>query len=139
MNQNPAYTPYHPRWDRKRVSTYWWLERRSYFLFILRELSSLAVAWFVVWLLLLVRAVSAGPPAYGQFLEWMGHPVVLALDVVAFAFLCLHAVTWFNLAPQAMVVHVAGTRVPGWIIAASNYAALAGVAIVVLVLLLMRW
>jgi fumarate reductase subunit C len=138
MNQHPAYTPYHPRWNRKRLSTYWWLERRSYFLFILRELSSLAVAWFVVWLLLLVRAVSGGADAYQQFLGWTRHPVVLTLDLVSFALVCLHAVTWFNLAPQAMVVHVAGRRVPGWIIAASNYAALAGVTIVVLALLLMR-
>ena len=42
MNQQAAYTPYHPRWHRQRISTYWWLERPSYFLFILRELSSLA-------------------------------------------------------------------------------------------------
>ena len=33
------YADYHPRWLRPQVSTYWWLERRSYFVFILRELS----------------------------------------------------------------------------------------------------
>ncbi len=38
-----GYTPFHPRWYRARVSTYWWLKRRSYFVFILRELSSLFV------------------------------------------------------------------------------------------------
>jgi fumarate reductase subunit C len=139
MSQQAAYTPYHPRWHRTRVSTYWWLGRRSYFLFILRELSSLAVAWFVGCVLLLVRAVSAGDAAYQQFLGWTRHPVVLALDIAAFAFVCLHAVTWFNLAPQAMVVRVGATRVPGWIIAASNYAALAAITSLVLALLLLRW
>jgi fumarate reductase subunit C len=139
MNQHAAYTPYHPRWHRTRVSTYWWLGRRSYFLFILRELSSLAVAWFVVCLLLLVRAVSGGDAAYQQFLEWTRHRVVLALAIAAFAFVCLHAVTWFNLAPQAMVVRIAGRRVPGWIIAASNYAALAVTTAVVVAMLLWRW
>ena len=138
MSQQPAYTPYHPRWHRTRVSTWWWLGRWSYFLFILRELTSLAVLWFVVWLILLVRASIGGRPAYQQFLEWAGSPVLLALNVVCFALVCLHAVTWFNLAPQAMVVRVAGRRVPGWCIAASNYAALAGVTAVVLGLLLMR-
>ena len=138
MNRNAAYTPYHPRWHRQHVSTYWWLGRRSYFLFILRELSSLAVAWFVGVLLLLVRAVSRGAPGYEQFLEWARHPVVLALNIACFAFLCLHAVTWFNLAPQAMVVRVGGWRVPGWIIAASNYAALAVTTAIVLALLLLR-
>ena len=136
MNQHAAYTPYHPRWHRTRVSTYWWLGRRSYFLFILRELSSLAVAWFVACFLLLVHAVSGGAAAYQQFLEWTRHPGVLALDIAAFAFVCLHAVTWFNLAPQAMVVRVGATRVPGWMIAASNYAALAATTALVLALLL---
>ena len=35
-------------------------ERGSYLAFILRELSSIFVAWFVVYLLLLVRAVEPG-------------------------------------------------------------------------------
>jgi succinate dehydrogenase subunit C len=139
MNQHVAYTPYHPRWHRQRISTYWWLGRPSYFLFILRELSSLAVAWFVVWLLLLVRAASGGAESYQQFLAWTRHPLVLALNVACFAFVCLHAVTWFNLAPQAIVVHVAGRRVPGWIIAASNYAALVFTTGAVVALLLLRW
>ena len=56
---------------------------------------------------------------------------MLALNIVGFAFVCLHAVTWFNLAPQAMVVRVAGRRVPGWMIAVSNYAALATTAVIV--------
>ena len=139
MNRNAAYTPYHPRWHRQRVSTYWWLGRKSYFLFILREVSSVAVGWFVAFLLLLVRAVSGGPAGYQDFLDWARHPVVLALNIGCFAFVCLHAVTWFNLAPQAMVVRVAGRRVPGWIIAASNYAALATTTAVVVALLLLRW
>ena len=138
MNRNAAYTPYHPRWHRQRVSTYWWLERRSYFLFILREVSSLAVGWFVALLLLLVRALS-GAGNYQAFLEWARHPVVLAINTGCFLFVGLHAVTWFNLAPQAMVVRVGGTRVPGWIIAASNYAALATTTAVVAALLLLRW
>ena len=139
MNHHPAYTPYHPRWQRTRVSTWWWLWRRSYFLFILRELSSLAVAWFVVSLLLLLRGVIGGPAAYQQYLDRAGHPLLLVVNVVSFAFVCLHALTWFNLAPQAMVVHVAGRRVPGWCIAASNYAALVVVTAMVVVLLVLRW
>ena len=42
------YTEYHPRWLRQHVSTYWWLGKWSYFAFILREISSLFVAWAVV-------------------------------------------------------------------------------------------
>src|SRR5262245_6574495 len=64
-----SYTPYHPRWIRPRMSTYWWMQRGSYLKFILRELSSIFVAWFVVYLLLLLRALSHGTMAYHQFLD----------------------------------------------------------------------
>jgi fumarate reductase subunit C len=122
MNER-SYTDFHPRWLRRRISTYWWLERRSYFVFILRELSSLFVAWCVVYLLLLVRAVSQGAASYQEFLGWTGRPLVLMLNLVSLFFIVFHAVTWFNLAPQAMVVRMGSRRVPGFLIAGSNYVA----------------
>jgi len=132
MNQLPTtYTEFHPRWYRPRISTYWWLGRWPYVLFILRELSSVFVAWAVVYVLLLVRATARGPAAYWEFLGWSASPGMLLLNLVTFAFLVLHAVTWFNLAPQAMVVHMGRRRVPGLWIAASNYALWAVASIVV--------
>ena len=50
-----SYTAYHPRWYRAPVSTFWWLRRRSYALFVARELSGVFVAWFVVFALLLCK------------------------------------------------------------------------------------
>lgn len=123
MSGGPAYSEYHPRWFRPRVSTYWWLSRRSYLAFILRELSSIFVVWFVVYLLLLVRAVSQGDASYRQFLDWSARAPVLLLNVVTLFFLVYHSITWFNLAPQAMVVHVGPRRVPALVIAGSNYLA----------------
>jgi fumarate reductase subunit C len=136
MSERPGYTEYHPRWYRPRMSTYWWLQRRSYLAFILRELSSLFVAWFVIYLLLLVWAVSRGEGSYREFLAWSANPVVLLLNLVSLGFVVLHAVTWFNLAPQAMAVRLRGKRVPGTWIAASNYAAWALVSALVAWLLL---
>ena len=123
MSEKPVYTEYHPRWYRPRMSTYWWLKRWSYLAFILRELSSVFVAWSVVFLLLLVAAVSGGEDSYRQFLAWAGRPAVLLLSAVSLLFVVFHAVTWFNLAPKAMVLRWRGRRVPGAWIAASNYAA----------------
>ena len=123
MHERHHYTEYHPRWIRPRQSTYWWLQRGSYLVFILRELSSVFVGWFVVYLLMLIRAVSQGAIAYQQFLDWSRHPTILALNLVSLCFVVFHAITWFNLAPNAMVVRVGSTRVPGLAIAASNYAA----------------
>lgn len=123
MREEPAYTEFHPRWLRHPTSTYWWLQRWSYFVFVLRELTSVFVAWSTVYLLLLVRAMTRGDAAYQAFLDWSRGPVVLLLNVVALGFVLFHAITWFNLAPQAMVVKMGRTTVPGFLIAASNYAA----------------
>lgn len=120
-----------PRLYRPRVSLLWWARRRSYLLFLLRELSSVFVAWFVAYLLLLVRAVGAGPDAYQRFLEWSANPGIILLNVVALAFVVLHTVTFFNLAPQAMAVRMGGRRVPGTWIVASQYVALALVSALV--------
>jgi fumarate reductase subunit C len=136
MNEQPVYTPYHPRWLRSRPSTYWWLKRRAYLAFITRELSSIFIAWFIVYLLLLIRAVSQGDTSYRQFLDWSRHPLVLLLNVVTLFFVVFHAVTWFNLAPKAMVVRMGGKRVPASLISASNYLAWAGATALVLWLLL---
>ena len=122
MSNRSSYTIYHPQWLRRRVSTFWWMQRWSYFVFILRELSSIFVAWFVVYLLFLVRAVSEGAASYQLFLDWSRSPLVLVLNLVSLFFIVFHAITWFNLAPAAMVAHVGGKRVPGFWIAASNYA-----------------
>jgi fumarate reductase subunit C len=114
------------------VSTYWWLERPTYFAFILREISSVFVAWAVVYLLMIVNAVRGGEIAVGALLTWSRQPFVLLLNVVSLLLVTFHAVTWFNLAPQAMVVHVGRKRVPGLWIAASNYALWAVVSAVIL-------
>jgi fumarate reductase subunit C len=125
------YTEYHPRWLRRHVSTYWWLRKRSYFTFILREISSVFVAWSVVYLLLLVHAVGQGATSYDAFLEWSRQRWVLTVNVCSLLLVGFHAVTWFNLAPQALVVHLGHRHVPGSLIAASNYAAWVAVSAIV--------
>jgi fumarate reductase subunit C len=117
------YTTYHPRWYRTRVSTYWWLWKWYYLKFVLRELSSIFVAYFVVITLLQIHSLSRGPEAYARFEERMGNPLMIALNAISFLFLLLHVITWFNLAPRAMAVRLGGKRVPEILIAGSNYAA----------------
>ena len=119
----PGYTPYHPRWYRPRVSTYWWLHQWSYLKFVLRELSSVFVAFFVVTTLLLLRAVSLGPQAYSDFLTWMKNPLVIALNAISLLFVVFHTMTWFHLAPRAMPVRLRGRNIPEVLIVATNYAA----------------
>jgi succinate dehydrogenase subunit C len=117
-----TYTEFHPRWYRKRVSTYWWIGQRHYTKFILRELSSVAVALFVIFTLLLIRALKAGPEAYARYMHRLASPLMIAFSFVAFCFVLLHTITWFNLTPRAMAVRVRGKRVPEFLVVAPNYA-----------------
>jgi fumarate reductase subunit C len=124
MSEPPVYreySEYHPRWHRTRVSTYWWLQRGAYLVFILRELSSVFIAWFVVFTLLQIHAVSQGAESYQQFLALCRHPLIFVLNAVSFVFVVIHSITWFNLAPKALVVRLRGQRVPPAWIVAGNY------------------
>ena len=132
MSEPARYTPYHPRWLRPRVSTYWWLGKWSYFRFIVRESTCMSVMWGVVYVLLLANAVSRGPGSYAQFIEWSATPWVLTLNVVSFLLVAYHAVTFFEAAPQAIVVHVGRRRVPAHLVMAGHYAAWALVSVFVI-------
>ena len=123
MHHGDLYTDYHPRWLRRHVSTYWWLEKPSYFAFILRESTCLFVGWFAVYLLLLIAAVVDGPDAYARFLAWSASPWMITLNIVSFALMVFHAITFFEAAPQALVVHLGHTRVPGRLVLIGHYLA----------------
>ena len=128
----PADTSTEPRLYRPRISTWWWTRKRTYFVFVMRELSSIFVAWFVVYLVFLIYAVDQGEVAYRNFLDWAASPWVIALNVVALLFVLLHAVTWFSLTPQAMDVRVAGRPVPAFHIIAGQYTGLVVVSLFIL-------
>ena len=116
-------TSYVPRYYRPRVSTYWWVTQWAYFSFILREISSIFVAWGVIVILLQIRALELGPADYAAFQQWLARPGVIAMNMVSFFFVLLHTVTWFNLAPKAMVIRLRGKRLPSVALAAQNYGA----------------
>jgi succinate dehydrogenase subunit C len=124
-------TEFRPRWYRSRVSTWWWMGRWSYLKFILREISSVFVAWFVLELLLALNALSSGMQEYAEFQDFLRNPVVVFTNFISLFFVVFHAVTWFNLAPKAMAVRIRGRRVPNLMIAGPNYIAWAVVSALV--------
>jgi fumarate reductase subunit C len=100
---------------------YWWLGEWHYLKFILREISSVFVAVFVIETLLLLNALRHGPEAYAQFLRTMQNPLVILLNVIAWFFVMFHTITWFNLAPSATPIRVGGKRLPDAMVAAPAY------------------
>ena len=116
---------------KRRMPVLWWVRKRTYFVFVMRELSSIFVAWFVLFLLLTARAVGQGEAQYQDFLDWAASPLVVTVNVIAAAFLVLHTITWFSLTPQAMDLRVAGRPVPGPAVIAAQYAGLVVVSAVI--------
>jgi len=122
-NPSPNYTQYHPQWYRPRISVYWWIGQWRYLRFILREISSVFVAIFVVMTILQLRALQHGADSYASFQEFLTSPAVLALNLICLAFVVFHAVTWFNLAPHALGLRIRGKPVPPFMISVPNYVA----------------
>ena len=121
MSTPATYTRHHPRWYRRRVSVWWWLESWRYARFVIRELTSLAVAFFALITLLGLVSLSEGPTAWTLFLHWLRSPLSIFLHLVALFFIVYHAVTWFHLAPRAMVLRFGGKRLSDSAIIAANY------------------
>ncbi|RVX42848.1 fumarate reductase subunit C [Nonomuraea polychroma] len=107
-------TAYRPRRDNL-----WFARTRNYTIFVLRELTSVFVAWSIVFLLMFLDAVVSGSlPAFAAL---AGQPWMIAINVVALAATCFHAITFLNLAPKATVVRLDGWRVPAWMIQGGNH------------------
>ena len=132
----PGSTEYSPRTFRTRVSTYWWLDRWPYLRFILRELSSVFVAWFVLITVLQIRALRRGPTIYAEFQERLRNPILVAVNVLTLLFVIFHAATWFNLTPKAMPLRVGGKRVPSLLIVAPSYLVWVAISVAVAWILL---
>ena len=113
----------HPKLYFRRKKIFWWTTKWTHFRFILRELTSLAVAYFAVCLIVLIPAVSSGRVAYEALMGLLRHPALIVINVVALALLLYHSFTWFNLAPKAMVIRIGKMHVPAALIAGANYGA----------------
>ncbi len=59
---------------RRPISTWWWTRKLTYFVFVMRELSSIFIAWLVAYLLMFLSAVGRGDEAYQDFLDWAASP-----------------------------------------------------------------
>jgi fumarate reductase subunit C len=115
----------------ERMPIFWWLRKLSYARFITRELTSLAVAYAAVLLLVEVAAVARGPEAYAAFVAFLARPPVVGFHGVVLAALLFHTVTWLGLAPQAMVVKLGGRKVPDRAVLAAHYLAWLGASLLV--------
>jgi fumarate reductase subunit C len=85
----------HPYPARRRAG--WWLRNPRYLMFQLREIGGVVSALYGLVLLNLLMQSSAGPSGYESFLTTLRTPPVLYLNLVGFALVVWHAVSWFML------------------------------------------
>jgi len=88
----------------------WWLGRWNYTWFILRELSSAFVAWWVIVTLMQIAAILDGAQAYAAFEAWMAQPTRIIVNLISLIFVLFHTLSWFRLVPQAMLPRIGGKR-----------------------------
>ncbi|MEK6780080.1 MAG: fumarate reductase subunit C [Bacteroidota bacterium] len=115
----------------RKVPILWWMHRWVDIRFITRELTSIFVATYAVIFLFYIRSVSQGAEAFAEFSEKLSSPLLIGFHVFALAALLYHSITWFNLAPKAMVIKIGETKIPGLLIALMNYAGWIFISIVI--------
>ncbi len=111
-------SPYH-----RPMPAAWWLRNRAYFLFMVRELTSVFIAAYAILLLLLLYELRLGREAYEEYLGLLRAPGMLVFHLVVLAAALYHAITWINITPKVIVVRRGEQRIPATVIAGVNYAA----------------
>jgi fumarate reductase subunit C len=112
----------------------WWLQKPSYFLFMLRELSSLFIALFLVVYLVQIYQLTKGTEAYVAFTQRLSSPGWLVFHLVALLFALYHSFTWFQSTAVVLPVRLGERSVPRQVVTALHIGAWAVVSLVILIL-----
>jgi fumarate reductase subunit C len=86
-----------------------------------RELTSVFVAGYCIFLLVLVYKLTQGANAYGNFMAALKSPSSVALHLITLAFVLYHTITWFNLTPKILVLYRGEDRIPQGLVAGAFY------------------
>ncbi len=97
----------------------WWLTRKTYFRFMVRELTCVFVGGYALFLLIL--AMQRDDPQ--AFVALLDSPLLIALQIIALPMVLYHSITWFNLTPKVFVLWRGEERVSPILIAGANYVA----------------
>ncbi|HEV2034780.1 MAG TPA: hypothetical protein VGU71_11390 [Candidatus Dormibacteraeota bacterium] len=100
--RTPAQTsgPAAVRSYRQTMPAGWWVRKRHYFLYIVREFTAVPMALWLLWLLLDIKSAGAGPTAF-QPPRSIGFVVFSA---VCLAFAMYHSYTFLKLA--GVIIHL---------------------------------
>ena len=120
----------------RQHSKAWFLKRWPYRLFVLRELSAVFLAVYMVLLLVLVMKVHDGKHQFSAFAGTLKSTGWIIFTIVAFVFAQLHTATWFQAVPKALPLRRGENRVSPQLLIAAHYVAMlvASAALLIIVL-----
>jgi fumarate reductase subunit C len=114
----------------------WWLRKRSYFLFMLRELSSVFIALFLVVFLIQIYQLTRGPGAYVAFSQKLSSPGWVTFHVVALVFAIYHSITWFQSTAVVLPLRLGDREIHPGLITAFNIGLWIAISLAILILFL---
>lgn len=97
----------------------WWLRKKTYLSYMMREVSSLFIGAFSLMMVWGIYRFSQGEAAYTAWSNSLWSYSFL-LSIIMFIFAVYHSFTWFLVTPKAMPLKIAGKRIPGVIIIAAH-------------------
>jgi succinate dehydrogenase subunit C len=107
----------------RKVKRSWWLRQPRYFLYMIRELTSLFIGIYCALLVVGIYRLSQGQSAWDGFVAALCSPSGVLLQLVCLVFAIYHSTTWFAVTPKAMPLMVKGEPVRGRTIVAFHYGA----------------
>lgn len=108
----------HRRPYRHEVKRTWFLKRRAYRAYALREFSSVFVGFFVFDLCVGLVCLNRGLDSWTWWVDLQTSPFNLVLTVLAVVMSFVHATTWFKATPKIIRIRHGLHYIPdGWVVA----------------------
>lgn len=100
---------------RPRMAANWWTRKRNYFMYVVREFTSLPLALWLLWFLWDVERAHPGH-YYAS-----GSPFFIAFSVIVFVFALYHSVTFLSLAGSILHFRVLDKPVPARLVVLAQF------------------
>jgi fumarate reductase subunit C len=115
--------PLKPVAGYRRSMRHWYLHTRPVYRgYMLRELTCVAVGYYALVLICGLFNLHAGEAAFNGFIAALRSPFWLIVNLIAFAALLFHAITWFQVMPKTMpLLFIGGKRVPDRLISKAGW------------------
>lgn len=111
----------------------WWKDHPFYRFYMVREATVLPLILFTLFLTVGLGSLVKGPEAWQTLLDFMANPLVIAINLVALAGSLFHAQTFFSMMPQVVPIRLGGKLVDKKIIVLAQWAAVAFISLIVLI------